>query len=247
MINNDEQLNIEDDFVEEVSEELSEEVSEEFVERPVKKKSNALDKIINLALWIAIVALLIAVVLRVFVFSTVEVSGASMNPTYNDGEVVTVNKMINPARGDVVVFYKNEVDDKLKAQFAKREECAEGQPYEKLIKRVIGLAGDKIWVERVADSGGDEMYEVVIDTADGDRLFETYYVKKGEALKHEVYYIHAMAATGLGELANCTEQNPYVVSKGCFFAMGDNRQNSKDSRYFGEFKLTQLFGVVLDK
>lgn len=239
MTNNDEQLNIDGEYVAEKSDEL--------VERPVKAKRSRLDKVINFALWIAIVALLIAVFLRVFVYSTVEVDGTSMNPTYNSGDVVTVNKMMKPNRGDVVVFYKNEVEDKFVAQFAKREECAEGQPYEKLIKRVVGLAGDKIWVERVANNGADIMYEVVIDTADGDRLFETYYVKKGETLKQEVYYIHTLAPTSLGILEKCTEKNPFVVSEGCFFVMGDNRQNSKDSRYFGEFKLTQIFGVVLDK
>ena len=92
------------------------------------------------------------------------------------------------------------------------------------------------------------MYEVVIDTADGNRLFEDYYVKKGELLDKENYYLHSdIGFTHLGKLENCTEQNPFVVSKGCFFAMGDNRTNSKDSREFGEFKMSQIFGVVLDK
>lgn len=229
MTANDEQLNIVED-------------------KPVvtKKRSKA-EIVINVALWVAIAVLLVAVILRMFVFSSVQVEGASMNPTYANGNVVTVNKVITPKRGDVVVFYRNEVDNKFKAQFAKPEQCAQGQPYEKLVKRVIATAGDKIWVQRIANNGKDVLYEVVIDTADGKRTAEDYYVKNGEKLTKETYYIHSEALSDLGNLASCTEDNPFVVSEGCFFAMGDNRSNSKDSRELGEFKLSQIFGVVLDK
>lgn len=245
MINNDEQLNIEEELPEDAY--VEEQVAESDAPAPRRKRSKS-EIVINVALWIAIVLLLVAVVMRLFVFSTVEVSGVSMNPTYDSGEIVTVNKVKGISRGDVVVFYKNEVDDKFKAQFAKPEECAEGKPYEKLIKRVVALEGDKIWLTRIAENANDVVYKVVIDTADGNRLYEDYYVKKGAALTLETYYLHTnMGFSGLGNLENCTETNPFVVSKGCFFAMGDNRLNSKDSRFFGEFKQTQLYGVVLDK
>lgn len=216
----------------------------------VKKKRSKLEIAINIALWIAIIVLVIAVGLRLFVYSTVEVDGASMKPTYNNddkNETVLVNKVASPNRGDVVVFYKNEVENKFTAQFAKREECAQGQPYEKLIKRVVALEGDKIWVQRVANSGDDIMYEVVIETVNGDILFENYYEKSGEVLNIERFYIHSVALTDLGLLQGCTQSKPFVVSEGCFFAMGDNRVNSQDSRKFGEFKYSQIFGVVLDK
>lgn len=211
------------------------------------KKRSKIEIAINIALWIAIVVLLVAVGLRLFVFSSVEVDGASMNPTYSNGDVVVANKIAKPNRGDVVVFYKNEVENKFAAQFAKREECAQGQPYEKLIKRVVALEGDKIWVQRIADSGDDVMYEVVIETVNGDTLFENCYVKNGEVLNIERFYLHSVALTDLGLLQGCTQSKPFVVSEGCFFAMGDNRVNSQDSRKFGEFKYSQIFGVVLDK
>ena len=245
MTNNDEQLNIFDEQPQQEEQSADEVVKP--AETAVKPKRSKAEIAINVALWIAIAVLLVAVILRLFVFSSVEVDGASMNPTYEDKEVVTVNKTKLPNRGDVVVFYVNEVENKFLAQFAKREECGKGQPYEKLIKRVVALEGDKIWVQRVANDGNDVMYEVVIDTADGNRLFEDYYVKKGEKLNIERFYIHSVAASSLGKLEGCTESKPFVVSKGCFFAMGDNRVNSQDSRSFGEFKLSQMFGVVLDK
>lgn len=252
MKNNDEQLNNDleqpqqtESFADVIDEPKSEDTPS--TETAVKRKHSKAEIVINVALWVAIVVLLVMVILRLFVFSTVEVDGASMNPTYEDKEIVTVNKAILPNRGDVIVFYKNEVENKFLAQFAKREECLPGQPYEKLIKRVVALENDKIWVQRVTNDGDDVIYEVVIDTDDGHRLFEDYYVKKGEVLNRERYYIHSNKGSDLGNLTDCTEENPFVVSEGCFFAMGDNRINSNDSRVFGEFKLTQIFGVVLDK
>ena len=250
MTTNDEQLNIVDEQADvQLYEQPLSEVNQdgEAAVPAVTKKRSKAEIIINVALWIAVVVLLIAVVLRLFVFNTVAVSGASMNPTYEHGNIVTVNKATAPKRGDVVVFYLNEVDNKFVAQFAKPEECGENQPYEKLIKRVVATEGDKLWVQHVSTNGDEDVYQVVVDTADGNRITEDYYVKHGEALSTETYYIHANALSGLGILADCTEDKPYVVSKGCFFAMGDNRNNSKDSREHGEFKVSQLFGVVLDK
>lgn len=214
----------------------------------VPSKHRASEIAVNVALWITIAVLVVAVVLRLFVFNTVEVDGASMNPTYENNEVVVVNKVKKLQRGDVVVFYKNEVSNKFTAQFASREECQAGQPYEKLIKRVVATGGDKIWVQRIANSDTEVFYQVVIDAADGKRYFENYYVKRGENLPMETYYLHSgVGWTDMGVLENCTESEPFVVSDDCFFAMGDNRALSKDSRYFGEFKVSQLFGVVLDK
>lgn len=240
MTNNDDaQLNIYDDKLVEQEEAES--------GAPVVKKRSKAEYAVNIALWIAISALAVMVVLRLFVFNSVAVSGVSMTPTYEDREIVVVNKMATVKRGDVVVFYLNDVDDKFKAMFASAEECGEGQPYEKLIKRVVATAGDKIWVRRVEETGAEVKYEVVVDTVDGDRLTENYYVKKGEQLPAENFYVYALAATGLGNLEHCTESNPYVVSKGCFYAMGDHRINSVDSRMHGEFPLDRLFGVVINK
>lgn len=212
-----------------------------------KRRRTKLEKAINIVLWIAIVVLAVIVALRMFVYNSVEVSGISMTPTYDSGEVVVVNKVVKPKRGDVAVFYLNDVDSKLKAMFAKAEECGEGQPYEKLIKRVVAVEGDKLWATKISTSGVDEIYQVIVQTADGKRYCEDYYVKKGEKLEQSVYYIHTVAPTGLGILEQYSESNPYTVSKNCFFAMGDHRSNSRDSREFGEFPLSRLFGVVLDK
>lgn len=250
MINNDgEQLNIYDDNddIEVVDEGTPAEQQDGEGGVPVAGKRSKAEYAVNVALWFAIAVLAVMVVLRLFVFNSVAVSGISMTPTYDDREIVVVNKMATPKRGDVVVFYLNDVEDKFKAMFASADECGEGQPYEKLIKRVVATAGDKIWVQRVSNNATDILYEVVIETVDGERITENYYVKKGEQLPAQNFYVDPHAATGLGNLEHCTESNPYVVSKDCFYAMGDHRINSVDSRMHGEFPLTRLFGVVINK
>ncbi|MFD2612978.1 signal peptidase I [Paenibacillus gansuensis] len=85
--------------------------------------------------WEWIKALLIAAVLvfviRYFIFAPFIVDGPSMQPNFETGERLIVNKIVysirKPHRGEVVVFH-----------------APEGKDY---IKRVIGLPGDKITVE----------------------------------------------------------------------------------------------------
>ncbi|MCM1533228.1 MAG: signal peptidase I [Corallococcus sp.] len=202
-----------------------------------KKKSKA-DKAINIALWIAIALLVVMIVLRLFVFSSIRVIGDSMTETYHSNDVVTISKVSKPKRGDVIVFYKYEIDSKFKAMFASKEQNGRNQPYERLIKRVIALEGDRVWVQQISP----DTYQVVIDT-DSGRLFEDYYVKKGAQLDE-----FTVSYDKLGRLEGTTESNPLVIEKGCIFVMGDNREESADSRgELGQVPLDRLYGVVLDK
>ena len=211
-------------------------------------------KIWDVLLWVIIILLTIAVFVRVFVMSKVEVSGASMtaayyaseesehyNPalTYHDEQVVRVNKLKSPKRGDVVVFYEHSVKSKFLGNFARGKSIQKGGDYYKLIKRVVALGGDKLWVERVDDA----MFKLVIQPPEGEPFYEDSYVVNKEKLDVECFI---MSATCLGCLEGLTQDNPLVIKEGYFFAMGDNRANSADSRgVLGQVPLSQLFGVVV--
>lgn len=216
-----------------------------------------LNKFWDITLWVLIVVLAVAVVLRLFVFANITIDGVSMtaafyaeensetyNPdlTYHDGQVVRVLKLAKPARGDVVVFYEHAVDNKLKAIFTNSSSTNQ---YKKLIKRVVALAGDKIWIEQVPET--DDVYRLVVETAGGQILHEDYYTKNGQLLDERAFYIVPNISGSFGLLDNCTADSPFVVSDGYFFVMGDNRPESKDSRILGEIPLDQLFGVVRNK
>lgn len=85
---------------------------------------------------------------------------------------------------------------------------------------------DEVYVKRVVGLAGDSVV-----THDG------YLYINGE--KQEEPYLAPGGTQG--------EFGPYIVPEGCFFALGDNRQNSHDSRYIGPIPYDQIRGVVLFK
>jgi signal peptidase I len=123
---------------------------------------------------------------RPFVVEAFYIPSESMVPTLRIGDRVLVNKFIyrfaQPARGDIIVF-----------------ESVEGGG-EDLIKRVVGVPGDKISVR-----GGRLL-------VNGEPQREPYVYKK--------YPDRSSSA-------------PTTVPEDHVFVMGDNRANSRDSRYFG--------------
>ena len=92
------------------------------------------DKTVNVFLWIMIAVVLIFIVLRGFVFTTIYVSGTSMYPTLNNGNYLLGNRLA--ARlgfygyGSIVTINTDERED-------------DGS-YKKIIKRVIALEGDTV-------------------------------------------------------------------------------------------------------
>ncbi|TWI56143.1 signal peptidase I [Halalkalibacter nanhaiisediminis] len=78
-----------------------------------------------------LVAIVLAAIVRAFLFTSYEVQGESMVPSVYDGERFIINKIgygfSEPNRFDLIVFHANEEDD--------------------YIKRVIGLPGDKVEVK----------------------------------------------------------------------------------------------------
>lgn len=114
-----------------------------------------------------IIAIIISVAV-LFCVSPSQVKEHSMQPTVNDGDVVLLNKFFygEPQKGDIIVFNSELKDDKGKNM--------------KLIKRVIGLEGDKITIKDgfvyVNGSMIEEKY--IYQTTTGE--VENYVVPKGK-------------------------------------------------------------------
>lgn len=129
------------------------------------------------------------------VSARVRVDGFSMRPTLDDGEFILVNKLSykfwDVQRGDIIVFH-----------FPRN-------PSEELIKRVIGLPGDRIVVQN------NELY------VNGQRIEETYI---------------AQAPLYSGE---------WTVAEGTLFVLGDNRNNSNDSKDWGLLPFDQVVGKAV--
>lgn len=148
----------------------------------------------------------VSLFVRVFLFSPFLVQGSSMLPTLHDGDVFLLDKISyefqEPQRDDVVVF------------------ALPDEPEFFYVKRVIGLPGDHIHLK------ADGVY-LVDDVGEGDaaaggvekKLDEPFVLP--ESVQPEKFL---STANELGE--------NFVVPAGKYFVLGDNRQHSKDSRYF---------------
>jgi signal peptidase I len=177
-------------------------------------------------------ALVVAIFVRTLLFQSVNIPSGSMKPTLLVGDYLFVSKYsygfshyslpyspplfsgrifgIEPQRGDVVVFRLPRDDT------------------EDYIKRVIGLPGDRIQMKEGALYINDvpvkrERVGDFIDDEDGSNMR----VKRWrETLPNGVSY-ETLDLQDHGSLDNTKE---YVVPPGNYFMMGDNRDNSTDSR-----------------
>jgi signal peptidase I len=152
---------------------------------------------------IALVALLLALGIRTFVFQAFFVPSGSMIPTLQDGDRILVQKLFFSAAklqtGDIVVFHGPPAD----------ANCGSYEPI--LVKRVIGLPGE------VIQSKGSTVY------LNKKPLVEPWLppgTVLGKAIPRQ------------------------TIPAGQFFMMGDNRDISCDSRYWGTIPGSTIIGKV---
>lgn len=181
-------------------------------------------------------------VLRSFLYEPFKIPSSSMVPTLVIGDLILVNKftygirlpIINkkvidvndPQRGDVMVF-----------KYPK-------DPSLDYIKRVVGVPGDKITYKnkRLSVNGKEVSYEPLPDYLDEEHLsYSKQYLENLTGAPHKILnderapaYVQNPDAFPKREL--CTynvEGFACTVPSGHYFMMGDNRDNSLDSRYWG--------------
>lgn len=187
---------------EEQKQEILEETEKETTGRKKKEKK-------SMPIVLQLVFLVVMVVVLRNVMGTVLVKGSSMEPNFNHGDLVFINKLStsigSPDYGDVVIC-----------------KLEEGAGYENIIKRVIGLPGDEINI--VENEEDEEVYDLYVN---------------GEYIEEDF----------LGEpmMTDGNIEYPFEVPENSYFVMGDNRNESLDSRKesVGAIHKDHLMGKVV--
>ncbi|MBU9126278.1 signal peptidase I [Burkholderia multivorans] len=216
-------------------------------ENAVQTRSKLRDEKLRQPWWLEYTASFFPVILAVFVVRSFivepfKIPSGSMVPTLLVGDFILVNKFEyglrmpitntkitqgSPlARGDVVVF-----------RYPKDESVD-------YIKRVIGLPGDTVaYQDKQLTINGQPVPETPLpDYFDDERqdyakqFEETIGNKKNAILNNPAVPPFVMGAYDYPYRDNCTYNSRGVICKvppGHYFMMGDNRDNSADSRYWG--------------
>lgn len=141
-----------------------------------------------------VVAVVLALIIRVFFFQFFVIPSGSMEPTLTEGDMIAANKIIyrfsEPKRADIIVF-KYPLN-----------------PDRDFVKRLIGLPGEKVQIKN------STLYI-------NGKVVAQPFLPKG--LKYQDY-------------------GPITVPKDKYFMMGDNRNNSLDSRVWGEMPKENIIG-----
>jgi signal peptidase I len=194
-----------------------------------------------------LIALLLALFIRTFIVQAFKIPSGSMIPTLTVGDHILVNKFIyglkipffdsrflilrQPRRGDIIVFSFPGNREK--------EECR--SVYKNIMWRLRNVWNNRNllyllkddcrdFIKRVIGVGGDKI-EIINKTVyiDGVPIDEPYAVHNDKRIELK----------GMGHRDNF---GPVVVPRGKFFVMGDNRDGSYDSRFWGFVDMSDIKG-----
>lgn len=186
-----------------------------------------------------LIAAVIALFIRQFIVEAFKIPSGSMIPTLTIGDHLLVNKFVygpripftdkrifagdTPKRGEIIVFKYPENEDK------------------NYIKRVIGLPGDKIQIVKGRLIINDqEMTINPVGERHAGKIGPGMYYESPElydeqlgAVRHRIQYLRDQSLNNFG---------PKLVPEDSVFVMGDNRDNSQDSRVWGFVRFEKILG-----
>ena len=203
----------------------------------VFKKSSARDTFESL-----VVTVILAIFGTTFVLQAFKIPTGSMENTLLIGDHLLVNKFIfapqggwighllpyrDLRRGDVVVFKFTPTDEQT-------------EPGEHFVKRVIGVPGDRIRIfHRQVFVNGIAMNEPYVrhDPAYVDEL------RPGDDFPPpDAEFLPGSTSSWDVEMASAVKNGELIVPPGKFFVMGDNREQSWDSRFWGFVSRSVVIG-----
>ena len=187
-----------------------------------------------------IFAAILAIIIRTFVIQAFKIPSGSMEETLLIGDHLMVNKFIygtqipftetrilpvrNPERGDVIVFEwpVDTINEKLN-YFTRKD----------FIKRIIGIPGDQVEIRDKQVYLNGEPFKI-----DQERYTSSYIIPGCSE-------IGSWENEAPGTVRDC--MLPVTVPPDSYFVLGDNRDNSKDGRYWGFVPEANIKGLAFIK
>jgi len=176
--------------------------------------------------------------LRSFLFEPFQIPTGSMIPTLNVGDFIVVNKFAyglrlpvlgtkvvpigEPKRGDIMVFIP---------------------PHDPnyFIKRVIGLPGDHVqYKDKTVFINGSPLPQEPVGIIREQGVLHSMETVNG--VTHDIY---TSASDRFPRYYDWLEPEGMVIPEGHYFMMGDNRDNSSDSRYWGTVPEANIVGKAV--
>lgn len=210
-----------------------------------------------------VVTLIMAIFGMTFVLQAVTVPTGSMQNTILVGDYLLVNKFIfapggeplplmpqrEIQRGDIIVFKFPGFPKELNK--SKQDKDQAGVPYQtNFVKRVIGLPGDKIEVRGNDVYVNDQLlpeHKIIGDSSDEESALKTKEIEPRQPNQtYDVYYSErAIKGRVEKDYDFAGEGKPYIVPENSYFVMGDSRNRSLDSRYWGAVNRDLIIGRAM--
>ena len=164
-----------------------------------------------------LIAFVIAIVLQTFVVQAFKIPSGSMIPTFNIGDRIFVNKFLYCARIPFVNLRLPVMDVRQPKRGDIIVFTSPEDPKKDFVKRLIALGGETV---EIKDG------KIYIDGAESTdpSLRSRYYYNAGDYGKENV---------------------AIQVPKDCYYALGDNSANSRDSRFWGFVPKANLIGKAV--
>lgn len=203
----------------------------------IQTESSPISKEIIQWCYCIIIAIIIALFFKYFIFTPTTVKMSSMFPTLKESDKLILNRTIriskqSPNRGDIItfeapikeVYTDNEIEQSDRIAKYKDEPTS---ILNKFVYYVLEI-NKKSYIKRVIALPGEH-----IEIKDGK-----VYIN-GKELQEE--YLSDNIITNVSH----TGFNNFIVPDNCVFAIGDNRTGSKDCRNFGCVPINKIEGIVL--
>jgi len=189
--------------------------------------------------WSLLVAILIATSFRSAIADWNDVPTGSMKPTILEGDRIFVNKLAYDLKVPYTTWHLAEWDDPQRGDIVVFFSPKDGK---RLVKRVVGLPGDEIalWRNQLLLNGEPVEYEPL------DQTFVDTWAAELEAAY--LFFSEQLSATAQHPVMLSRERPslhtflPLKIPDDQYFMMGDNRDNSADSRFFGFVERRQIVG-----